>query len=110
MFKPLDKNKTGLKEYTIEKIIKVLTSFPKIKKVVLYGSRAKGNYRNGSDIDLCLIGNDLDSETILRLDDELDDLYLAYTFDLSIYDKIDNPNFKDHINRVGVVFYSNLDP
>ncbi|MBS0626813.1 MAG: nucleotidyltransferase domain-containing protein, partial [Verrucomicrobia bacterium] len=44
----------GLNELTIQKITDVFTKFPSIEKVVLYGSRAKGNYKNGSDIDLCL--------------------------------------------------------
>ena len=106
MFKPLDKSKTGLKEDTIEKILQVFNLFPKIEKAILYGSRATGTYKNGSDIDICITGKNLDSAIILKLDNDLDDLFLPYTFDLSLYDKLDNPNFKDHIDRVGLLFYS----
>ncbi len=95
----------GLKELTIEKIISVFVKHPQIKKVLLYGSRAKGNYRNGSDIDLTLIGDELSYSQLGSLDSDIDDLLLPYSFDISIFKDIDNPDLVDHINRVGVVFY-----
>jgi predicted nucleotidyltransferase len=72
----------------------------------LYGSRAKGNYREGSDIDLVLIGNDdLNDRLLARIDMEIDDLLLPYMVDLSILSHITDPDVIDHIRRVGVVFY-----
>jgi len=97
--------KFGLKETTIEKICAVLAGFPQVEKAVLYGSRAKGNYKNGSDIDLTLHGKDLTLNVLYKIDDELDDLLLPYTFDLSIFERLSDPDFIDHIQRVGVVFY-----
>lgn len=44
----------GLKEATIKKIWAVFSEYPLVAKVVIYGSRAKGNFKNGSDIDLTL--------------------------------------------------------
>lgn len=73
---------------------------------MLYGSRAKGNYKRGSDIDLTLKGDALGYRELLRLMDELDDLLLTYMIDLSIYCQIDNPALREHIDRVGVVFYA----
>ena len=105
MFKPLEVSKTGLDKEVIKKIQVCLAAFPDIEQAILYGSRAKGNFRNGSDIDLCLLGENLDSSFILKLDHQLDELMLPYRFDLSIYSQIDNPNFKDHIDRVGVIFF-----
>ena len=52
--------KYGLKEDTIKQMEAVFAKFPTIEKIILYGSRAKGNFRDGSDIDITLIGNDLD--------------------------------------------------
>lgn len=104
-FKSLELSKTGLKKAVVDKINNCILSFPEIHQVIIYGSRAKGNFRNGSDIDICLIGDNLDSNVILKLDNKLDDLLLPYTFDISIYDKLDNPNFKDHIDRVGMIFF-----
>jgi len=71
----------------------------------LYGSRAKGNYKPGSVIDLTLKGYGLDLKLINKISIALDDLLLPYTFDLSIYDSIDAPALIEHIRRVGIVFY-----
>ena len=95
----------GLKDSHIEKIQTVFSNFSQIEKVSLYGSRAKGNFRPESDIDLSLIGNTIDLNVLLKIENQLDDLLLPYTIDLSIFHKIENPDFVDHINRVGLVFY-----
>src|SRR5690242_11415306 len=96
----------GLKEETIQKICAVLAHYPSVEKAVLYGSRAKGNYKNGSDIDLTLHGGaDLTLHVLYRLSDELDDLLLPYTIDLSIFSQISDPDVIEHIQRVGVTFY-----
>ena len=95
----------GLGEHTINAIQSVFQHYPAIKKAILYGSRAKGNYRNGSDIDLTLVGEDLDLSTQFKIENELDDLLLPYKIDLSLLYKIENPDLIDHISRVGKVFY-----
>lgn len=96
----------GLKENTIHKICAVLSHYPQVDKAILYGSRAKGNYKNGSDIDLTLrSGKDLTLNMMLKIMDELDDLLLPYTIDLSIFDHISDPDVIEHIQRVGVTFY-----
>ena len=83
----------------------VFAQFPEVEKVMLYGSRAKGTYRPGSDIDLILVGPALNLKTLFRIETELDDLLLPYKIDLSIFDHIDNPGLVDHIRRMGKVFY-----
>lgn len=96
----------GLKETTIEKLCGVFAKYPQVTKAVLYGSRAKGNYKNGSDIDLTLHGGaDLTLNILYRILDDIDDLLLPYTIDLSIYRTLSDPDFIDHIQRVGVAFY-----
>jgi predicted nucleotidyltransferase len=95
----------GLEDSVIEKICSVLNQFPSVSKVVLYGSRAKGSYKNGSDIDLCLFGVDIDQVLLYRIEDALDDLLLPYQFDLSAYHSLSNKELIDHIDRVGIVFY-----
>ncbi len=99
------KMKFGLKEQTINKIVKVFQSFPEIEQVILYGSRAKGTNKPGSDIDLTIKGKNLNLQLINKIDLELDDLLLPYTFDLSIYNQIDNSDLLEHIKRVGKDFY-----
>lgn len=95
----------GLKEETIAKINSVFAQYPRIEKIVLYGSRAKGNFKNGSDIDLTVSGKELDLSLINKISSELDDLLLPYTIDVSLYDQISNPDLIEHIKRVGTVFY-----
>lgn len=95
----------GLKEDHIKNINSVFQEYSVIDKVLLYGSRAKGNYRNGSDIDLTIISDALDFNTLLRIETQIDDLLLPFKIDLSIFNKIENLDLIEHINRVGKVFY-----
>lgn len=97
----------GLKEEVIQKIRSVFASFPEIKEAILYGSRAKGNYKNGSDIDIVLKGRDLTLQKLLRINNQLDELSLPYTIDINSFDFISNKDLIDHIQRVGSVFYKN---
>lgn len=95
----------GLKENTIERIKSVFSGHPQIGQVIIYGSRAKGNYRNGSDIDLTIKGEAVTLSELMKLETELDELLLPYKIDLSLLHKINDAEVIDHIKRVGVVFY-----
>ncbi|HBA88554.1 MAG TPA: hypothetical protein DCZ75_11415 [Geobacter sp.] len=97
--------KFGLKESTIDKISSVFRSYPQIEQVVLYGSRAMGNCRNGSDIDLTIVGSEVTHSLQLQIENNLDDLLLPYKIDLSLLHEIDNADLIDHIRRVGVILY-----
>lgn len=96
----------GLKDEVVEAICKTFQNYPEVEKAILYGSRAKGNFKPASDIDLTLEGSSLDLTILNQISWEFDDLLLPYTFDLSIYNQISNPELLDHIQRVGIVFYS----
>ena len=72
---------------------------------MLYGSRAKGNFKPGSDIDLTLFGPDINGDVLADIANALDDLLLPLVIDLSVYSMLDNQELIDHIDRVGVVFY-----
>ncbi len=95
----------GLTQEIIEKISNVYARFPEVEKVVLYGSRAKGNYKNGSDIDFTLYGTALTPDLRANIAMALDDLMLPYTIDLSFFDELENAELREHIKRVGKVFY-----
>ena len=96
----------GLDTDTIRNIKNCFAKIPQIQKVLLYGSRAKGNYKNGSDIDLILIGKNLNpDDSIYPLKEELNKLYLPYTFDISILSKLDKLEFINRILKVGKTFY-----
>jgi uncharacterized protein len=97
--------KFGLSDTIVAKICGVFARFSTIEKVVLYGSRAKGNYKPGSDIDLTLHGKNLTISLLGDIAEELDDLLLPYIFDISVFDQLGNSDLRDHIERVGQVFY-----
>ena len=97
--------KYGLKDSTIQKIRDVFVAFPELETAILYGSRAMGHYRNGSDIDLTLKGEKLTHNLANAISLRLDDLYLPYTFDLSVFHHIKNDELLNHIGRVGKTFY-----
>lgn len=98
--------KFGLSEETIIKINHIFANYEEVSEAILYGSRAKGDHKTGSDIDLTLKGDNLNLKILNKIDNDLDDLLLPYNFDLSIYSQIDNQNLKEHIQRVGQPFYS----
>lgn len=97
----------GLKPNVIIDIQRIFQQHPNITKAILYGSRAKGNYKIASDIDLTLEGEQLNYAELIKVELELDELLLPYTIDLSIYHQIDNPDLIEHIQRVGKIFYTN---
>lgn len=95
----------GLSDSTVAEIRGLLARYPGVEKAVLYGSRAKGNYKPGSDIDLTLFGPTLNHRQLADIVDALDDLLLPYGIDLSIFAELNHPELREHIERVGVVFY-----
>jgi predicted nucleotidyltransferase len=99
----------GLSKATVERIRGVLAQFPEVEKAVLYGSRAMGTHRPGSDIDLTLCGSNLGHPPLARIDEALDDLLLPYQIDLSLFASLSHPALLDHIRRVGQVFYERQD-
>lgn len=97
--------KFGLKPATLSAIQRCMAHCERIDEAIIYGSRAKGNFRPASDIDVTLKGNHLTRSDVAKLEDEIDDLLLPYQFDISIYHQIDNPSLADRIERIGVSFY-----
>jgi len=95
----------GLKEKDIIAIKAVFAGFEPVEQVIIYGSRAKGNYKPASDIDITFKGIGLNTTILNKIAVRLDDLLLPYTFDLSIYDHIKNRDLLAHIERVGNTFY-----
>jgi uncharacterized protein len=99
--------KYGLSERTLNTLNSIFKRYPGIKEAVLYGSRAKGNYRNGSDIDLSLKTNeDFTHSNLLRLMDDFEDSDMPYLVDVSVYEELSNPDLKAHIDRVGIILYT----
>jgi len=95
----------GLSPPTLDKLCAVFQKHEAIESVFIYGSRAKGNYRVGSDIDLTIKGDVMPFIELMRIEDEIDDLYLPYMVDLSQYKQLKNIDLIEHIDRVGVSVY-----
>jgi predicted nucleotidyltransferase len=84
--------KHGLPQKTVAQITGSLARFPEVEKAILFGSRAKGTHKRGSDIDLALVGSQLDWRTVGRIEDALDDLLLPYQFSLIILGESIDPD------------------
>ena len=94
--------KYGIKAEYWTQILAILKSNPLVSEVILYGSRAKGNFKPGSDIDICLKGAALSQFDVNVLMLKLDELNLPWIIDLSCYNMITNAELIDHIERVGI--------
>lgn len=95
----------GLSEKHIEAVNGILRRHHAVREAIIYGSRAIGNYRPGSDIDLVILSDGLEFSELKKIETEIDDLMLPYSVDLSEKSNIQNPDLLDHIARVGKSFY-----
>ena len=96
----------GMKANDMEKIRMIFRNYSNVEQVILYGSRAKGNYKTYSDIDITLIGTNLNLTLQQKIENDLDDLLLPYKFDVSVFHKIENQDLIAHINQVGKVVFT----
>jgi predicted nucleotidyltransferase len=92
----------GLSEKCIEMMVSALCQYKEIEKAGIFGSRARGNYKNGSDVDLVIYGPQITSNIVLRLSMQLnEELPLPYYFDIVHYESIKDQAFKDQIDTDG---------
>lgn len=101
----MDRPEIGISDHILSSILNVVQENSKVNEVVLFGSRAKGNFVSGSDIDLALKGNEINLNDILELSVILDNLNLPYKIDLIIYDRIQEPALIEHISRNGICLF-----
>ena len=97
--------KFGLSDTVVQELQDVFRRYANIVKVLIFGSRSKGTYRTGSDIDLAVIGKDIDYRMLLDIQCDIEDLDLLYSIDLLDYEKKKGTPIGDHIDRVGQIFY-----
>lgn len=94
----------GFSEIAYKKIKNLLSQFAEFEKVVIFGSRALGTYREGSDIDLAVFGGSISNISLRKFKILYDELNLPYQLDIIHYESIDNPALKKHIDDYGVSF------
>jgi len=98
--------KYGLEEADLAYIVAALQQFPEIQRAYIFGSRAKGTYKPGSDIDIAIAGTDITFTTLSKLHALLEDQGpLPYFIDIVHYEEINNPDLKEHIDRDGQLIY-----
>ena len=99
-------NEFGIYPEAYKWIMRAFNMFPEIDEVLIFGSRAKGDFKPGSDVDLAIKGNDLEYNYTEKVRNLLQEgLYTPYFFDVVDYNKITNAALKEHIDRVGKLFY-----
>lgn len=97
----------GLSQEDLAVIIDILSGQPEIESACIYGSRAKGNFKNGSDIDIALKGDLLNLEIVNHISYLLnEETLMPYQFDIVNYHTISKSNLIEHIDRVGIEFYN----
>ena len=98
---------TGLSAADVALIIGPFKRCDAVQELLLFGSRAKGTFKRGSDVDLAVLGQSLTYDQVVALEAELNEnLPLPYKFDLVDYSSLDNPELKAHIDRVGVSLFN----
>ena len=95
----------GLYPNSYQQLLSIFQKHENIEKVVIYGSRAKGNYKECSDIDFTLFG-ELNYDDLLKLKIEFEESSIPYLIDISIYNDLKSVSLLEHINRVGKIFYN----
>ena len=95
----------GLNDQEVSALRETFAAFPEVEEAVIYGSRARGTNRVSSDIDITLKGKALTYLQLALLDAQIDDLYLPYFVDLSLFSKLRNEDLLESINREGKVLY-----
>ncbi len=98
--------KFGLPSQFLDLVISFGNTNPKVEQIILFGSRATGQYRNGSDIDLALLGKQLTIDDIIQFERQLETLDILNKFEVLIFDNISSTELKEQIITLGIELYS----
>ncbi len=99
------RNQFGLTVRDMTTIQSIFESYPEVETVLIFGSRAKGNYKLGSDVDLAIMNEGVSIKRMAQLRSDFEESSLPYVIDLVHFPKVDHQEFIDHISRVGAPFY-----
>lgn len=95
----------GLSEGQLNGIRSICMQHPAVSRILVFGSRSMGSYREGSDLDVCLMDSDMPFSDLLRLQVQIDDLDLPIHCDVIRFSSIRNDELREHIQRVGVELF-----
>jgi uncharacterized protein len=99
------RNRFGLTDRDMKTIHDILRSYPEIREVHIFGSRAKGEHRQGSDVNLAIMNSGTPVGRLSKMRGDFEESSLPYTIDIVDFTRLDNPEFIDHIRRAGLPFY-----
>jgi len=103
-------NQFGISDKSYNLILEAICSFKDIEHAEIFGSRAIGNFKQGSDIDIAIFGEHLQEFTAMDLSAKLNESApIPYFVDVVAPEFLNNENLKDHIECVGVSFYTKDD-
>ncbi len=94
--------RTGIDLEIWKNIVSIFIKHPNVENVILFGSRALGNYKLASDLDLCIVGKNIDFIELASIEDEMDTLFLPWKIDLVLWSGIDNQKLREHIQKHGI--------
>lgn len=101
----------GLRDSDILSIRNILENYPEVENAYIFGSRAKGNFKNGSDVDIAVEGPNIRFDIVLKISGVLnEETMMPYMFDVLDYHSIVNQDLTDHITKNGVLFYQKIRP
>ena len=97
--------KFGLEENIIENIVNIIKKYDEVEMAKIFGSRARGDYKVQSDIDIALYGKDLTNSINTNIFYEIDKLYLPYKIDLINFNTLEEDALRDNIEKEGIAIY-----
>jgi len=98
----MNTEKYGIKQEVWQKISEIIYSDSSVDRAILFGSRAKGNFRDNSDIDIAIKGKNITYDNFASIKNKLDELDIPQKIDLILYENIDNKDLISHIERLGI--------
>ena len=104
----MSESEFGLSERTVGEIRTIFSNYQQVDKAIVYGSRAMGNFKVGSDIDIALMGDSLDLSVLQHIAGQFEDSSIPYKVDLLIFNLVDHVELRDHIERVGKALYCRI--
>ncbi|MCG8319853.1 MAG: nucleotidyltransferase domain-containing protein [Cytophagales bacterium] len=104
-------NPFGISEKSYNLLVNAFSKYPEVEEVLIFGSRAKGNYKRGSDIDLAIKGKRCNDLTAINIQGYFnEELPIPYYVDVVYYDELEHQELKEHIDRVGINFFESKLP
>lgn len=95
----------GIKDSSMKILTSIFSNYGQVEEVVLYGSRAKGNFTDRSDVDMVICNSNINRHVLGKILADINNSNFPYTVDIQLLENIKSPSLLEHINRIGQTFY-----